>query len=415
MDLCKDLDGKPYFDEMSWVTPFNFTDEVTSQFSTPEKLYVHDVTLRDGEQTPGVAFTVDEKVQVGLALDRLGVDVIEAGLPMIEKDAEAMRQLKGELKSATLGCLVRANLGDIDDAVEAGVELAVVEHSINPVACAAAYKLDEKGLIDKNVQACQYAAGAGLRVNWMGWDAFRHPIDFIERVFRGVVENAPVERVTIADTFGMSHPLAVMGFFRKFREWFPDKMLEFHCHNDYGMAVCLAVSALTGGANSAHTAINGLGERAGNISLEEFVLASQVAMKLDLGIKTELLAPLGRLTEHVTRFPMAGNKPVVGKNLFNVDSGLIIHILSNAAEAGFPATVMMPYLPELVGAAPIEYVRGSGAGGAALKVFLKESGIEATDEQRKKILAKLKAHSTLIKAFLSKEEFEALAAEAMNE
>jgi len=334
---------------------------------------------------------------------------------MIEKDAEAMRLMGPELKQATLACLVRANNRDIDDAVAAGVELVVVEHSINPVAREAAYGLDEKGLIEKNVSACAYAAENGLRVNWMGWDAFRHDTDYIERVFRGVVENAPVERVTIADTFGMSHPLAVMQFFRKFREWFPKQRLEFHVHNDYGLAAALALSAVTSGANSVHTAVNGMGERAGNIALEDFALVMQVAMGLDLGLDLTKLYPLGRLVEHISRFPMAGNKPVMGGNLFNVDSGLIIHILSKAEDAGFPATVMMPYMPEVVGRDDLRYVAGKGAGGAAIGVFLERAGISATDEQKKAILARLKDYSTMIKAFLSDAEFEALAREVIAE
>jgi len=324
-----------------------------------------------------------------------------------------MRALKGKLEHATLGCLVRANRKDIDDAVAAEVELAVIEHSINPVACTHAYGLDEEGLIEKNVDACRYAKEKGLVVNWMGWDAFRYDDGYIERVFKGVVEGADPERVTIADTFGMAHPLATMNFFKKFRSWFPDRLLEFHCHNDYGMAVANALAAVTGGANSVHTSVGGLGERAGNISLEEFALVTQVAMKLDFGLKLERLVPVGRRVERAAKFPMAGNKPVLGSNLFNVDSGLIIHILSKAEEAGFPATVMMPYLPQMVGRDDLRFVPGKGAGGAAIDVFLERAGISADDNQKKEILALLKARSTELKRFLTDEEFSALAEEVI--
>lgn len=413
MDLLKNLEDKPHFDKDAWVVPINFGGKLRNKLSIPEKLYVNDVTLRDGEQTPGVAFTIEEKVEIAKALDKLGVDVIEAGLPMIEKDAEAMRIMKSEIKNATISCLVRANEKDIDDAVAAGVELVVVEHSINPVACRTAYNLDERGLIEKNIRACRYASEAGLRVNWMGWDAFRHDMGYVERVFRGVVDEAPIERVTIADTFGMSHPLAMMHFFEKFRSWFSDHLLELHCHNDYGMAVANALAAVTAGANSVHTAVNGLGERAGNIALEEFALVTQVAMKLDFGLKLEHLESLGRLVERVSHFPVAGNKPVMGNNLFNVDSGLIIHMLSKAEEAGFPATVMMPYLPEMVGRDDLRYVPGKGAGMAAVDIFLQRVHISATDDQKRRILARLKAHSSEIKRFLSDEEFAALAKEVI--
>ena len=133
------------------------------------------------------------------------------------------------------------------------------------------------------------------------------------------------------------------------------------------------------------------------------------------GLDLKRLVSTGKLVEEASRFPVAGNKPVMGSNLFNVDSGLIIHMLSKAEEAGFPATVMMPYLPEMVGRDDLRYVPGKGAGLAAVEIFLDRIGASATDEQKKRILARLKAVSVQKKAFLSEGEFAELAKEVIEE
>jgi len=400
------LEGKPYFQaERAWVPPMNFDPGFRDRLDLRGPFYVYDVTLRDGEQTPGVAFNLEEKVMLAQELDALGVGAIEVGIPMVEKDFKAIEVLRNCGLKAKVGCLVRANRSDIDLAVDAGAELICVEHSINPYSCKLAYDIDQQELIGRNADACRYAKEKGVIVNWMGWDAFRQPMDYIEAVFKGVVAYGNPDRVTIADTFGMTHPIQVHGCFRELRKWFPDKMIEYHCHNDYGLAVANAISAISGGANSVHTAINGLGERAGNIALEEFAMAAQVAMGVDFGLHLERLSRLSRLAAQFSRFPFAANKPVVGSNLFNVDSGMIIHIFQAADKAGFPRTIMLPYLPEVVGRNDFRFVYGKGAGGAALGSFLGELGYEATEAQKAQILAKLKTEAGLRKAFLTEEEF----------
>lgn len=405
-DSAGQLQGKPYFDpDTAWTPPLNFDPAFRARLDIDREHYVYDVTLRDGEQTPGVSFSLDEKLMLAEELDALGVESVETGVPMIEKDFRVIQKLRDRGLKAKVGCLTRASKADIDLAVEAGAEMICVEHSINPVSCELAYGIGLQELIERNVEACLHAKSRGVIVNWMGWDAFRQPLPYIESVFKGVVSQAQPDRVTIADTFGMTHPLQVFEFFRLMRTWFPDKMLEYHGHNDYGMAVANAVSAITGGANSVHTAINGLGERAGNIALEEFVLACQISMGIDLGIDASRLARVSKLATQFSRFPVAPNKPVVGSNLFNVDSGMIIHIFQAADRAGFPRTIMLPYLPQVVGRADFQYVYGKGAGAAAVEGFLEELDIASTPEQREKILARLKSEAGLRKAFLTEAEF----------
>ena len=400
------LTGTDFFDAAkAWTVPMNFAPEFRQRLDLRGPFYIYDITMRDGEQTPGVAYTIDEKLMLADELDALGVESIEVGVPMIEKDFKTIELLAKRGLKTKVGCLVRARQADIDLAGEAGAQLVCVEHTVNPYSCRLAYDIGEQQLIERNAEACRYAKEQGFIVNWMGWDAFRLPPDYIERVFKGVVAGGDPDRISIADTFGMSHPLVMLEFFRKLREWFPDKLLELHCHNDYGMAVANGIAAVTGGGNSVHTTINGLGERAGNIALEEFAIAAQLAMGIEFGLDLSRLNRLSKLCAQFSRFPYAANKPVVGENLFNVDSGMIIHIFEAAERAGFPRLVMLPYQPEAVGRNDFRFVYGKGAGGAAIERFLKELGISATDEQRDAILARLKQEALLRKSFLTEQEF----------
>jgi isopropylmalate/homocitrate/citramalate synthase len=400
------LKGQPYFDpNRAWVPPMNFDPEFRARLDLRGPFYVYDVTMRDGEQTPGVALSTEEKIKLAEELDAAGIESIECGLPMLPKDFKVIETLRKRNMRIKVGCLVRAMKSDIDDAANAGAQLMCVEHPINPYTCKLTYGIDEQEIIDRNIEVCRYAKAKGVIVNWMGWDGFRQSKAYIERVFKAVVAGGDPDRVTIADTFGMSHPIAVNEFFRDMRTWFPGKMLEYHGHNDYGLAVANALAAVTGGANSVHTAINGLGERAGNIALEEFCLAAQVAMGLDFGIDLTRMARISKLGQQFSRFPVAPNKPVAGSNLFNVDSGLIIQMFSKAAAAGFPRLVMLPYQPEIVGRHDFRFVYGKGAGAAAMGQFLKDLGVEATEEQKTEIVERLKAEAALRKAFLTEDEF----------
>lgn len=405
------LSGQPYFDEkLCWAAWLNFDPTFRNKLNLQSKIYIHDCTLRDGEQTPGVVFSTEEKVLLASMMDEIGVQSIELGLPMVEKDRQAILTMTSKPHRARMMALTRANREDIDLSQDLGLEGLVVEHSINPYTCHFAYKFDEKQLIQKNVDAILYARKKGFLVNWMGWDAFRVDPVYSERVFKTVVQEADPEIITIADTFGMVHPLALFEFFCRMREWFPDKMIEYHAHNDYGMATANAVTAILGGANSVHTAINGLGERAGNIPLEEFAINLKNLHRIDLGLDLSGLHRLCRIAAQISKFPYAANKPVVGDNLFKVESGMIMHIFINAAKNGFPSSIMLPFLPEEVGQTPLEYVLSKGSGKAAIEHFLLKLGITIANEtQLERIILEVKTLATIIKGPITTEDLKSIA------
>ena len=399
------IEGKEFFREEFWAPPMNFESRLKEKFNLQKNIYVHDTTLRDGEQTPGVAFTVDEKIMIAHELDKAGVGSIELGLPVIGKDFEVMKVLAKEKTNARMTCLVRAKKGDIDKAFQAGIKAVILEHSINPYTCKLAYEMDEKGLIDKNVEMITYAKDKGLWVNWMGWDSFRSDRDYLKRVLQAVVAEGAPEAVTVADTFGMLHPLATFEFFAEMRAWFPDKLIELHEHNDMGMATANALSAITAGANAVHTAVNGLGERAGNISLEEIVTVLNGCFHIDCPMDLSRLKRLSKLVEQISKVKIADNKPIVGDKLFTVESGLIMHIFMKAQQQDFPITIMQPFLPDLVGQKAIEYVIGKGAGRTTVEYFLDKIGVKISADEIPTLINYIKKEATIRKSYLTIEEF----------
>jgi len=172
-----------------------------------------------------------------------------------------------------------------------------------------------------------------------------------------------------------------------------------------GMATANALTAITAGANGVHTAVNGLGERAGNISLEEIVTVLKECFHINVSTDVARLKRLSRLVEQISKVKLADNKPIVGDKLFTVESGLIMHIFMKAAEQGFPMTIMQPFLPELVGQNDVEYVVGKGAGKATVEHFLKKIGAKLSDDEIFKLIGEIKKEATIRKTYLTIEEF----------
>ena len=279
------LKGKPYFKDGSyWVSPFNFLIDEAIQDLKGKEVAIHDCTLRDGEQTAGVAFSVGERVRIAEALDGLGVSRIEVGMPPASPViAEGMKQVvKRNLKAEVVG-FVRTMNSDIDMAIDCGVKTVILEHIMNPFSCESAYGLEKAEVIDRIVSSAQYANEKGLKTIFMGWELTRgDDLDYIKDVYTALARDSKLDGLSVVDTVGVALPRAVGFIFKKLGEWLPGVPLEFHTHNEFGIANGAILEAVANGATVIHTAMNGLGERTGNAATEE------VAMMLELlaGVKT---------------------------------------------------------------------------------------------------------------------------------
>lgn len=350
------------------------------------RVRIFDTTLRDGEQTPGVALSPEKKLTIAKRLDDLGVDAIEAGFPVIsEGEQQAIKLItKADLKAEICG-LARTNKKDIDAAIDCGLKYIHTFIATSDIHLQYKLKMSRDEALAKAIEAVEYGKSHGLQVEFSAEDATRTDREFLKHVFSEVAK-AGADRVDIPDTVGYSTP-QYMAEITKDTVDATRLPVSVHCHNDFGLAVANAISGIQAGAQCAHVTINGIGERAGNASLEEFVMALQClqfSQKWETGINTKLLYETSKFVSNLVGIKVQPNKAIVGENAFGHESGIHTHgILNN------PLTYE-PISPELVGRTRWLQV-GKHAGIHGVSAMLGEYGVKPSEPQLKEILDKVKA------------------------
>jgi 2-isopropylmalate synthase len=361
-----------------------------------EKIIIFDTTLRDGEQAPGASLNPKEKLEIAQALADLGVDVIEAGFPISSKgDFESVKEIAGSIKGPVICGLARAIKADIDAAYKA------VKHARHPrihVFLATSkihmqYKLKkaEEEILRLAVEYVKYAKGLCDDIEFSPEDASRSERGFLFRVVEAVI-NAGATTVNIPDTVGYSEPEEFGDLIQAIKENVPniDKtVISVHCHNDLGLAAANSLEAIKNGARQVECTINGIGERAGNASMEEIVMAIKtrrdIFKDLDTQIKTKNIYKVSRLVSKLTGFVIAPNKAIVGGNAFRHEAG--IHQDGVLKER----TTYEIIKPEDVGFTGTGIVLGKHSGRHALSERLKELGFNLTLAQLDKVNERFKA------------------------
>ena len=398
------MEGAPYFNSKKWVSPMNFLSEVMPE-TTSKKIYIHDVTLRDGEQTCGLNWTEDERVDIAVALNKLGVKSIEVGMPIISEDiGRAVRRLVDMKLDSEIIAFCRARNDDIDYAIEAGVSKIIVEHAVNPYTNYFAYKVETDELLKRVLNSIEYAKSKGLRVTFMGWDVTRGTLDYAKKVYSEVVERANPESVVFTDSFGVATPHAVFHAVRELKKTLGDTPVEFHVHNEFGMAMGSVMAAVYAGVDGIHSSINGLGERTGNVATEEVAAALEILLNINTGVKLEKLDEITKMVEKVTNIPIHNNKPVTGKRLFWIESGVPVQAKTRLEEGGI-ASAMTPYLPEVVGREKIEVVIGGSSGKENIQIYLDELKLPYNEEDIDILVEKVKEEGRKLRRVLEKDEF----------
>jgi len=349
------------------------------------RVRIFDTTLRDGEQSPGVSLAPEQKLTIAKKLDELGVDAIEAGFPLVsDGERKAIKMIISENLSAEICGLARANKKDIDAAIDVGLKYIHTFIATSDIHLKYKLKLSRDEVLAKAIEAVEYGKSRGLQVEFSAEDATRSDREFLKKVF-GEVAKAGADRIDIPDTVGYSTP-QYMAEITKDAVEVTKLPVSVHCHNDFGLAVANAISGIQAGAQCAHVTINGIGERAGNASLEEFVMSLQCLQfseKYETGIKTELLYDTSRFVSKLVGMTVQPNKAIVGENAFGHESGIHTHgVLSN------PLTYE-PISPELVGRSRWLQV-GKHAGIHGMNAMLEEYGLRPDKEQANQILDKVK-------------------------
>ncbi|WP_407422843.1 2-isopropylmalate synthase [Methanobrevibacter sp.] len=348
-----------------------------------DKIYIFDTTLRDGEQTPGVALTADEKIQIAQKLNNLGVDKIEVGFPAASLgEIESAKRIKERGLDSTLVGLARSLKDDIDAVLDADLEYVHTFIGTSPLHRNYKLRMDENKIIETSVSAVEYAKDHGLTVEFSAEDATRTERDFLFEVF-GEVVSAGADFLDVPDTVGVLTPILTRELITDIKNNFTAP-ISVHFHNDFGLATANTLTAIECGANQAHVTINGLGERTGNCSLEELVMTLKSAYGIDLGLDTTRLYSLSNLVGRLTGVKMPVNKPIVGDNAFAHESGIHVHgILNNSS-------TYEPISPEMVGHSR-RIVLGKHTGANAVKSKLKENHIDLNDEQFCKVFDEIKS------------------------
>lgn len=349
---------------------------------TGTRVRIFDTTLRDGEQSPGVSITPEQKLQIAIKLDRLGVDAIEAGFPIVSHgEVQAIKNIKKSGLNAEICGLARTLSSDIDMVIDCDLSYVHTFIATSDIHMQYKLKMAPEEVIQKAVNAVEYAKSHGLQVEFSAEDATRSDLTFLTKVFRAVGE-AGADRIDIPDTVGYATPEFISNLVGMIKEQI-SVPISLHCHNDFGLAVANSIAGINAGATCAHVTVNGLGERAGNASLEEFVMALQCLYKKEHNINTKLLYETSKSVSNIMGIAVQANKAIIGENAFGHESGIHTHgILNN------PLTYE-PIDPEMVGRKRWLQA-GKHAGAHGIRAMLEDFGIECTDEQLHKIVEKQK-------------------------
>lgn len=364
--------------------------------SNADPLIIFDTTMRDGEQSPGASMTKDEKLRIAKALEKLKVDVMEAGFPIAsEGDFESVKAVAEVIKDSTVCGLARANNLDIDRAGEA-LKPAVSPRihtfiATSPIHMQHKLRMSPDEVLDQAVRAVKRARQYTDDVEFSAEDAGRSDVDFLCRVFEAVID-AGAKTLNVPDTVGYTLPDQFGELIKQLRERMPnaDKAIfSVHCHNDLGLAVANSLSAVANGARQVECTINGLGERAGNASLEEVAMAVRTRRDkfvCDSRLDTTQIMTCSKLVSGITGFPVQPNKAIVGANAFAHESGIHQDGVLKSRET---YEIMSA---EDVGWTEKQIVLGKHSGRNAFRTRLKELGVEfGSDDELNKAFSRFKA------------------------
>jgi len=363
---------------------------------------IFDTTLRDGEQAPGNSMNIEEKLRVAKQLQKLNVDVIEAGFPIAsEGDFEAVKRVAQTIKGPEIAGLCRSSEKDIDRAWEAlkyAGEKGRIHTFIATSDIHMKYKLKmEPGrVLESAVKAVKRAAGYTPNVEFSCEDAVRTRLPFLAEVVEAVIA-AGATTVNIPDTVGYTIPFEYFNIIKYLKDNVPNiekAVISVHCHNDLGLSVANSIAAVQAGAGQVECTINGIGERAGNCSLEEFAMILRTRrdiLPFTTNIATEQLTPASRLLSSITGIAVQPNKAVVGANAFAHESGIHQHGML------MDKSTYEIMTPESVGLTASALVLGKHSGRHAFKKRLEELGHELDDEMLNRAFDRFKALADLKK------------------
>ncbi len=387
-----------------WVSPFNLVPEVRNTFSLPPRVEIHDATLRDGEQTPGVVFSIADKVAIAEKMAEIGVDRIEAGMPAVsDQDFKAIKEITRLGLKSKIYTFVRAMTADIDKSVECGATGVILEIPIGYPKLMWQFKWTWEDVLRKSVDVINYAKKHNLEVVYFPYDTTRARQEDLENLLPRLMDVCQPDSIGIVDTMGCILPEGMKYMVRLVKKLTKGLKVEAHTHNDFGMAVATELAAVEAGAEVVHSCSNGLGERTGNAALEELIVALHVLYGYETHYRMDKLPELGDLVRRLSDLPIAVNKPILGSRNFTRESGIGVDLVVKQPLAMFGTH------PALTGRSG-DVVLGKKSGKASITYTLEQMGITGTsDEAVNEMLQMVKERSIEKRGLITPEEFREIA------
>ncbi|MFX1368718.1 MAG: homoaconitate hydratase [Promethearchaeota archaeon] len=384
--------------------------ESTKPKSLPKKVHIWDETLRDGEQTPGVALTLDEKIDIAKMLDEVGTAIVVVGFPAVSADEQKIVAAiaKEGLNKAVVGAPARAVIGDIDACIKADVKEVPIFIATSDFRLKYQLRMTREEMLERLAQCVEYGKDHGLTIDYIAEDSTRSDMDFLCKAYRTAID-AGADKICIADTVGFVRPEVMRHIIKGIKDslWPKSKYkvpIAVHCHDDFGLANANTLVAVEEGVTYPHVCVNGYGERAGNAAFEEVVMALEELYGVDTGIETEKIYKLSRLVERHFVVPLPLHKAISGDNAFTHSSGIHSH-----GQLTHSMTYE-PISPLLVGRRR-EFHLGKFVGRHFVEYMLKMGGVSATPEQARMITERIKTTHEDLKKSQSKNSFDRIKGE----
>jgi methanogen homocitrate synthase len=392
------MTGK-HITDLTWTSEYNYATAYRERLHLSNRVAIHDATLRDGEQTPGVVFSPEDKLEIAMLLDEIGVERIEAGMPAVsEADRKAIRMIMNANLKAHVFAFSRATHGDIDLAKECGVQGVIIETPTSEPKLKYQFpNWSEQDVIDKSIDAVKYAKSLGLETIYFGYDTTRADEGFLFRLYSDLLRQVTPDGIGMVDTMGCILPGAMFEIVRKLVKTF-SVPIEVHTHNDFGMATATSFAAMEAGASVIHTCVNGLGERTGNAALEQILLGLNALYGMDTPYDLTKLCRASKRVSELSHIAVPVSQPVVGENIYVRESGLGVDLVMSQPLAMFATD------PRITGN-HAGVVLGKKSGYLSVQVKAKELGLDLNRETAETVLTDVKHLGMEKKALITDEEF----------
>jgi isopropylmalate/homocitrate/citramalate synthase len=375
----------PWKSDKWFTSPWNFAEEVKATHNFSKDIKFHDVSLRDGEQQAGLAFTKDQKVALAEQLAELGMHRIEVGMPAVSRqDTEAIKEIVNRDLGPDIYAFCRCMKPDVERAVDCGVKHIVIEIPASEHILEYAYRWPMQKAIDLSIEATLYAKEQGLYTVYFPIDGSRADMTTFLDIIQQVERDGHMDALVCVDTFGGLAPSASAYMIKEVKKRIPNKPIEVHFHDDFGLGAANTIMALAAGADVAHTTISGIGERAGNAPYEDVALALLTMYGIDTGLKYDQMYDLSQEIQRLTGLKVRQNRGIVGEDIGKIESGIITDWYFNAKDVA--PLELSPYLYSLTGHPEFEVVMGKGSGLSTIQQGLERLGVEIEDQDAKMAL-----------------------------